>query len=53
MSQKPDPTTVELQNLSWTDIAALDKQNAIVLIPFGILEEHGPHLPISSDIVLE
>lgn len=30
-------------------IRALDKQKTVVLLPGGILEEHGPHLPSYSD----
>ena len=30
-------------------IRALDKQKTVVILPGGILEEHGPHLPSFSD----
>jgi creatinine amidohydrolase/Fe(II)-dependent formamide hydrolase-like protein len=30
-------------------ISALDKQKTVVLLPGGILEEHGPHLPSFAD----
>lgn len=30
-------------------IRALDKQKTVVIIPGGILEEHGPHLPSFTD----
>lgn len=30
-------------------IRALDKQKTVVLLPGGVLEEHGPHLPSFSD----
>lgn len=30
-------------------IRALDKQRTVVLLPGGVLEEHGPHLPSFSD----
>jgi creatinine amidohydrolase len=31
-------------------IAALAEQQGIVLIPTGAIEQHGPHLPLSTDI---
>ncbi len=30
-------------------IRAIDKQKTVVLLPGGILEEHGPHLPSFTD----
>jgi creatinine amidohydrolase/Fe(II)-dependent formamide hydrolase-like protein len=30
-------------------IRALDKQKTVVILPGGVLEEHGPHLPSFSD----
>lgn len=36
--------------LTWTDIDALaDKENTVVVLPVGALEQHGPHLPCSVD----
>jgi creatinine amidohydrolase len=36
-------------NLTWTDIDALSRDSTLFLLPVGMLEEHGPHLPIASD----
>ncbi|MCA1624111.1 MAG: creatininase family protein, partial [Acidobacteria bacterium] len=30
-------------------IRALDKQKTVVILPGGVLEEHGPHLPSFTD----
>lgn len=42
------------QVLRWAEmtsaeIGALDRARTVVVIPGGILEEHGPHLPVSAD----
>lgn len=38
-----------LSELSTTEFDALDRQTTVILIPTGVLEEHGPHLPIFTD----
>jgi len=38
--------------LNTTEIRALDRAKTIVLLPGGILEEHGPYLPAYTDGVL-
>jgi len=38
-----------VQEMSTDRIAALDRARTVVLIPGGILEEHGPYLPSYSD----
>lgn len=35
--------------LGWPDIAALDKEKTIVMIPVGATEQHGRHLPLGTD----
>jgi creatinine amidohydrolase len=35
--------------LTWTDIDALNRDRTLVLLTVGMLEEHGPHLPIGTD----
>lgn len=42
-----------LPNLSWTEIAALpDRENTVIVLPVGAIEQHGPHLPCSVDSVI-
>ena len=51
--------TVISQNLPsrWDEITASDWNNALVksnytcILPIGILEKHGPHVPIGSDLI--
>jgi creatinine amidohydrolase len=39
-----------LANLNWVELQALVTENALVLIPIGVIEEHGPHLCLGTDI---
>src|SRR5882762_6615989 len=39
----------ELTASEWT--AALKKSNETCILPIGILEKHGPHVPIGSDLI--
>ena len=35
--------------LTWTDIDALNRDRTLFLLTVGMLEEHGPHLPVGTD----
>jgi creatinine amidohydrolase len=42
-----------LPYLSWTEINALpDRENTVIVLPVGAIEQHGPHLPCSVDSVI-
>jgi creatinine amidohydrolase len=42
-----------LPYLSWTEIDALpDRENTVIVLPCGAIEQHGPHLPCSVDSVI-
>jgi creatinine amidohydrolase len=42
-----------LPYLSWTQIDALpDRENTVVVLPVGAIEQHGPHLPCAVDSVI-
>jgi len=38
-----------LAQLSTTDVAAIDKRDALLVQPIGAVEQHGPHLPVMTD----
>ena len=38
-------------DLTWPDIDALDRDRTLFLLAVGMLEEHGPHLPIAADTI--
>jgi creatinine amidohydrolase len=39
----------KLDEMSWVDIETLNKDKAIIFLPIGPVEEHGPHLPLGTD----
>ncbi|MGI0066126.1 MAG: creatininase family protein, partial [Nitrosotalea sp.] len=38
-----------IKNLTNTDILKITKRGSVAIIPVGSIEQHGPHLPISTD----
>jgi creatinine amidohydrolase len=42
---------VLLENMTWPEAKrAVKESNGIVVIPIGAIEEHGPHLPLDTDV---
>lgn len=41
-----------LSELSWTDVAALDRARTVAILPLGAIEAHGPHLPLATDVII-
>jgi creatinine amidohydrolase len=41
---------LRLQELSFTQIEGLDRDRSVVLFAVSPLEEHGPHLPVGTDV---
>ena len=39
------------EELRAPELKALAEQSAIVLMPIGSIEQHGPHLPVSTDLI--
>ncbi len=44
--------TDTMVEMNWEEIKACADNNAIVLLPLGIIEAHGPHMDLSPDIKL-
>jgi len=40
-----------LEQLTWQQVDSLDR-NTAVLVPFGAMEQHGPHLPLKTDALI-
>lgn len=40
------------QELSTAEIAAADREGTVVVIPVGAVEQHGPHLPVGVDAMI-
>lgn len=41
-----------MADMNWKDIEELGHRDIPVLFPMGVIEEHGPHLPLATDIYL-
>ena len=48
-AQPPASRILKLEDLRFPQIDALDRERTMFILPIGMLEEHGPHLPIASD----
>ena len=38
--------------MTWPEVEAIDKRNALVVLPIGATEQHGPHLPLYTDTLI-
>jgi creatinine amidohydrolase len=45
------PGIHKLEELTWPQVDALDRERTLFMLPVGMLEVHGPHLPIGTDIL--
>jgi creatinine amidohydrolase len=43
---------LHLEDLTWPELDALDRKRTVIFIAFSPLEEHGPHLPIGTDVYM-
>jgi creatinine amidohydrolase len=39
----------KLEELTWPRIDALDRERTMFILPVGMVEQHGPHLPVGAD----
>lgn len=49
--QKNDTKIINFEELNWKQIEQLDKDKTIFFLPISPLEEHGPHLPVGTDLL--
>jgi creatinine amidohydrolase len=45
-------TVCWLQAATYEEVAALDRDRAVAVVPLGATEAHGPHLPLSTDVII-
>ncbi len=43
---------IELELLAWPDLAERVSAARVVLVPVGATEQHGPHLPLTTDTLI-
>ena len=41
-----------LADMTWEEVRDLPKQKAVAILPIGAVEAHGPHLPLSTDVII-
>jgi creatinine amidohydrolase len=46
------PTKYRYEELTWPEMREAIGRQPVVLLPFGTVEDHGPHLPINTDNVI-
>jgi creatinine amidohydrolase len=47
-----DHDALALDELSWIDVAAHLARDPRLIVPVGALEQHGPHLPLGSNVLI-
>jgi creatinine amidohydrolase len=52
MACRLDSAMRDITRLTWMEIRDLEKRNAALVLPVGALEQHGPHLPVVTDLLL-
>jgi creatinine amidohydrolase len=45
-------TKSRYDELTWPEMREVVREQPVVLLPFGTVEDHGPHLPINTDNVI-
>ena len=48
-SGTPAPPIYRLDELAWPEIDSFDRARTLFILPVGMLEQHGPHLPAGAD----
>jgi len=52
IAQQQPVLPMQYEELATTDIAAaIESSGGVAIIPIGILEKHGPHLPLGTDLL--
>jgi creatinine amidohydrolase len=41
-----------MQEMTWYEVAAAAERGAVLVLPAGAIEQHGPHLPLGTDAYL-
>lgn len=44
--------SLRFADCTWEEIASLPRDSTVLLLPVGSTEPHGPHLPLSTDVII-
>lgn len=44
--------SIYFEKNSWKELEEIIRKDPVVLFPYGTIEEHGPHLPVSTDFTI-
>lgn len=47
----PGSRVFVLERLTYPEIDAFDRQRTLFILPVGMVEQHGPHLPVGADTI--
>ena len=47
----PGSRVHKVEELTWRQIDGLNRQRTLFILPVGMLEQHGPHLPVGADTI--
>ena len=47
----PEHDRIRLANLTGDELGAALREGRWLLLPFGVVEQHGPHLPLGTDLI--
>jgi creatinine amidohydrolase len=50
-NQHATDSIIRFETLSWKQIDELDRMKTLFFLPISPLEEHGPHLPVGTDLL--
>lgn len=42
----------DLASMTWTEVRELPPSQCMALLPVGAMEAHGPHLPLTTDVII-
>ena len=42
--------TGTIADLTWPEVESAGQRHAIMLLPVAVIEQHGPHLPLATDV---
>jgi len=48
-TSQPATRNLLMEELTWVEVDALDRERTVIILPIGMVEQHGPHLPVGSD----